>query len=114
VPKPFRVATEAKEMEKTHNAFSSENEAKGMVVHLGVEGSNSNGHGEEIDKEGNMKKIIEGLKKDAQTHRVDRRKLRKVQEKQGEFNINMLKSLERIEKNLDNESDEQNRDSPEF
>jgi hypothetical protein len=105
VPKPFRVATEGKEMGKAHNASSSENEAKGMVVHLGVEGSNSNGHGEEIDKEGNMKNIIEGLQKDAQTRRADSRKLRKVQEKQGEFNIKMLKSLERIEKKLDKESD---------
>jgi hypothetical protein len=65
VPKLFRVATEGKEMGKAQNASSSNNEAKGMVVHLGVEGSNSNGHGEEIDKEGNMKKIIEGLQKDA-------------------------------------------------
>jgi hypothetical protein len=51
----------ANEMEKAHNASSLENEAKGMDVHLGVEGSNSNGHGEEIDKEGNMMKIIERL-----------------------------------------------------
>ena len=65
---PFRVATECKEMEETQNASSSENEAKGMDVHLGVEGSNSNGHGEEIDKEGNMMKIIDRLQKDAQTH----------------------------------------------
>jgi hypothetical protein len=50
------------------NASGSENEAKGMDVHLGVEGSNSNGHGEEIDKEGNMMKIIERLQKDTQTH----------------------------------------------
>ena len=48
-------------MEGAHNAFSSENEARGMDVHLGVDGSNSNGHGEEIDKEGNMMKIIERL-----------------------------------------------------
>jgi hypothetical protein len=32
-----------------------------MDVHLGVEGLNSNGHGEEIDKEGHMMKIIEIL-----------------------------------------------------
>jgi hypothetical protein len=67
-----------------------------MDVHLGVEGSNSNGHGEEIDKEGNMRKIIEGLKKYAQTRRADSKKLRKAQEKQGEFNIRLLKSLEGI------------------
>jgi hypothetical protein len=36
-----------------------------MDVHLGVEGSNSNGHGEEMDKEGHMMKIIERLQKDA-------------------------------------------------
>jgi hypothetical protein len=51
---------------KGHSS-SSEDEAKGMDVHLGVEGSNSNGHGEEIDKEGNIRKIIEGLQKYAQT-----------------------------------------------
>jgi hypothetical protein len=34
-----------------------------MDVHLGVEGSNSNGHGEEIDKEGHMMKIIERFRK---------------------------------------------------
>jgi hypothetical protein len=34
-----------------------------MDVHLGFEGSNSNGHGEEIYKEGNMMKIIEILLK---------------------------------------------------
>ena len=70
----------AKEMERAHTASSSEDKAKGMDVHLGVEGSNSNGHGEEIDKEGNMKKIIEGLQKDAQTRRADSRKLKKNKE----------------------------------
>jgi hypothetical protein len=67
-----------------------------MDVCLGVKGSNSNGHGEEIDKEGNMMKIIEKLQKDAQTHRTDRRKLKKTQDKQGELNLKLMKSLERI------------------
>ena len=58
-------------MQKKQNASSSENEAKGLDAHLRFEGSNSNGHGEEIDKEGHMMKIIERLQKDAQTHRVD-------------------------------------------
>jgi hypothetical protein len=48
-------------IEEAQNDFSSENEAKGMDVHLGVEGLNSNVHGEEIDKEGDMMKIIEIL-----------------------------------------------------
>jgi hypothetical protein len=38
------------EMEETQNASSLKNEAKGMDVHLGVEGLNCNGHGEKIDK----------------------------------------------------------------
>jgi hypothetical protein len=45
------------------------------------------------------------LKKYAQNRRVDSRKLKKAQEKQGEFNVNFLKSLERIEKKLDKESE---------
>jgi hypothetical protein len=49
-----------------------------------------------------MMKIIERLQKDAQTHRSDSKKL---MEKQGEFNIKLLKSLERIEKKLEKESD---------
>jgi hypothetical protein len=55
-------------MEREWIASRSEDVAKGMYVHLGVEGSNSNGHGEEIDKGGNMMKIVEKLQKDAQTH----------------------------------------------
>jgi hypothetical protein len=67
-------------MEETHNASSSENAAKGMDVHFGVEGSNSNGHGEEIDKEEHMMKIIERLQKDDQTHREESRKIMKAKE----------------------------------
>jgi hypothetical protein len=43
-------------MEESQNDFNLENEAKGMDVHFGFEGSKSNGNGEEIDKEGNMMK----------------------------------------------------------
>jgi hypothetical protein len=57
-----------KEIERVHTPSSYEDEAKRMDFHLGVEGLNSNGHGEEIDKEGKIRKIIEGLQKYAQTH----------------------------------------------
>jgi hypothetical protein len=99
-----RISAEYREMKEEHNASSSENEVKGMNVHLGVEGSKSNGHGEEIDKEGCMMKITERLQKDAQTHRVDNKKLMKARDQQGEFNIKLMQSLERIERKLD-ESD---------
>jgi hypothetical protein len=48
-------------MGKAQGAYSSENEVRGMDVHLGVEGSNSNRHGEEIDKYVGMMKIIAKL-----------------------------------------------------
>jgi hypothetical protein len=92
-------------MEDSQNASISENEARGLDVHLGVEGSNSNGHGDEIDKEGNMMKIIQGLQKDVQTHQADKRNLMKVGDQQGEFNLKLMWSLKMIERKLDKESD---------
>jgi hypothetical protein len=92
-------------MEEAHNTSNSENEAQGMDVHLGVEGTNSNGHVKEIDKEGNMMKIIEILQKDVQTHRADNRKLMKARDQQGEFSLKLMRSLEMIERKLDKESD---------
>jgi hypothetical protein len=53
-------------MEEVWIASSPENERKGMDGNLGVEGSNSNGHIREWDKEGHVMKIIERLQEDAQ------------------------------------------------
>jgi hypothetical protein len=105
VPEPIRISMECREMEEVLIASNSENEREGRDVNLGVEGSNSNGHGRELDKEGHMMKIIERLQKDAQAHRADSRKLMRVRDRQGQFNLRMLKSLERIEKKLEKESD---------
>jgi hypothetical protein len=98
-------------MEEVQIASNSENEREGRKVNLGFEGSNSNGQGKEMDKEGHMMKIIEILQKDAQAHRADSRKLMKVRDRQGEFNLRMLKSLERIEKKLEKESDSRKTES---
>ena len=38
---------------------------EGKDVNMGVEGSNSNGHGKKKDKEGHIMKIIEGLQREA-------------------------------------------------
>jgi hypothetical protein len=92
-------------MEEVMIASNLENEREGRDVNLRVEGSNSNGHRRELDKEGHMMKIIERLQKDAQAHRADSRKLMRVRDRQGQFNLRMLKSLERIEKKLEKESD---------
>ena len=48
-------------MEEVQSASISEDEREGKDVNLGVEGTNSNGNGKEIDKEGFMMKLIEKL-----------------------------------------------------
>jgi hypothetical protein len=93
------------ELKEVQNASKTEDERVGRNVNLGVEGTNSNGHGKEMDKEEHMMKLIERLQKYAQDHLADSRNLMKIRDWQGEFNLKMLKSLERIEKKLEKESD---------
>jgi hypothetical protein len=54
-------STSSIEMEEVWIASISESEREGRDVNLGVEGSKSNGHGRELDKEGHMMKLIEIL-----------------------------------------------------
>ena len=42
-----------------------------MNVHLDIEGTNSNGHGEERDENLNMVGTIKNLQKDVQSHKAD-------------------------------------------
>ena len=58
-----------------------EDEQEGKDVNLGVEGSNSNGHGKEKGKEEHMMQLIERLQKYAQAHLADSRKLMKVKDR---------------------------------
>jgi hypothetical protein len=58
-----------------------------------------------MDKDGHMMKLIERLQKDAQARWADSRKLMRIRDQQGEFNLKMLKSLERIERKLEKGSD---------
>jgi hypothetical protein len=82
-----------------------EDDQEGKDVNQGVEGSHSNGHGKEMDKEGRMMKIIEGLQREAKEHRADRRKLMKVRDRQEKLNLRFMQSLERIEKKLEKGKD---------
>ena len=78
-----------------------EDDQEGKDVNQGVEGSHSNGHRKEMDKERHMMKIIEGLQREAKERQVDSRKLMKVKDWQGKLNSRLLQSLERIEKKLE-------------
>jgi hypothetical protein len=53
------------EMEEALIASNSENAREGRDVNLGVEGSNSNRHGRELDEEGHVMKILERFQKEA-------------------------------------------------
>jgi hypothetical protein len=46
-------------MEEVQITSETEDKREGKDVNLGVEGTNSNGHRKEIDKEGRMMKLIE-------------------------------------------------------
>jgi hypothetical protein len=49
------------EWEKVMIASKIGDEREGKDVNMGVEGSNSNGHGKEMDKEEHMMQLIERL-----------------------------------------------------
>jgi hypothetical protein len=61
------------EREKVQIASETEDERVGRDVNPGVEGTNSNGHRKEMDKEEHMMQLIERLQKDAQARLADSR-----------------------------------------
>jgi hypothetical protein len=75
-----------------------------MDVNLGIEGTKSNGHGEGRDENMNMVKIIKNLQKDVQRHKDDNERLMRAKEKQEDFNMKLMQSLNTIENKLDKES----------
>jgi hypothetical protein len=48
-------------MEEAQGTYSQEDDIRGMDVHLGIEGTNSNGHGGEKDENMNMEETIKKL-----------------------------------------------------
>jgi hypothetical protein len=75
-----------------------------MDVHLSIERTNSNGHGEESNEKMNMVETIKKLQKDVQIHKDDNERLMRAKEQQDNFNMKLLQSLNKIEKKLDKES----------
>jgi hypothetical protein len=67
-------------MEDGDGAYNQEDEIIGMDAHLGIEGTNSNGHGEGKDENMNMVEIIRNLQKDVQSHKDDIERLMKSRE----------------------------------
>jgi hypothetical protein len=71
---------------------------------LGIEGTNSNGHGEGRDENMNMVETIKKLQKDVQIHIYDNERIMRAKEQQDDFNMKLMKILNRIENKLDKES----------
>jgi hypothetical protein len=51
-----------------------------MDVHLGMEGTNYNGHGEERNEDMNMAETIKNFQKDFQIHKYDNERIMKSKE----------------------------------
>ena len=51
-------------MEEAQGTYIQQDEIRGMDVHLGIEGTNSNGHGDERNENMKMAETIKNLQKD--------------------------------------------------
>jgi hypothetical protein len=76
-----------------------------MYEKIGDEGTYSNGYGEGKEESMNFVKTIRSLQKDIQSYKVDNDRIMKSKEEQDGFNIKLLQSLDRVEKNMDKEID---------
>jgi hypothetical protein len=92
-------------MEYAQGAYNHEYEIRGMYVNIGNEGTNSNGHGEGKEESMNLVETIKILQKDVQSYKDDNERLMKSKEQQEGFNINLMQSLDIIEKKMDKEND---------
>ena len=70
-----QINAESIGMEEAQENYSQPNESRGMDVHLGIKGTNSNGHGEERNEKMNMAETIKNLQKDVQSHKDDNERL---------------------------------------
>jgi hypothetical protein len=57
----FNINIDSIGMEEAHGNYSQEDDIRGMDVHLGIEGTNSNGHGKGRDENMNIVETIKNL-----------------------------------------------------
>ena len=75
-----QISADSIGMEEAQGNYSQQDESRGMDVHLGIEGTNSNGHEEEMNENMNMEKTIKNLQKDVQSHKADNERLMRAKE----------------------------------
>jgi hypothetical protein len=76
-----------------------------MDVHMGNEGTNSNGHGEGNEEILNLVEIVKILQNDVQSYKDDNEILMKSKKQQDNFNLMLTQILDIIEKKMDKEND---------
>ena len=67
-------------MEDTQGASIQEDEIRGMDVHMGNEGTNSNGHGEGKEESMNLVETIKNMQKNVQSYKDDNERIMKSKE----------------------------------
>jgi hypothetical protein len=65
-------------MEDTQVIYIQEDEIRGMNVQLGMEGTNSNGHGGGKEEDINLAETIRKLQTNVQSHKADNERLMKA------------------------------------
>jgi hypothetical protein len=77
-------------MENAQGNYIQEDDIRGMDVHLGIEGTNSNGHGEGRDENMNMVETIKNFQKYVQIYKDDNERLMRAKEQQQDFNMKLM------------------------
>jgi hypothetical protein len=67
-------------MEEGQGTYIQKDEIRGMNIHLGIEGTNSNGHEDERNDNMNMVETIKNLQKDVQSHKDDNERIMRAKE----------------------------------
>jgi hypothetical protein len=77
-------------MEYVQEILNHEEEIKGMYVHMGNEGTHSNGHGEGKEEIMNLVETIKSFQRDFLSHKIDNERLMKAKELQEDLNIKLM------------------------
>jgi hypothetical protein len=67
-------------MEDAQGVYIQEDDIRGMDVHMGIEGTNSNVNGEGRDENMNLIETIKNLQKDVQSHKDDNERLMRAKD----------------------------------
>jgi hypothetical protein len=84
------INIDSKGMEEAQGTYIQEDEIIGMDVHLDIEGTYSNGHGEGRDENMNMIETTKNLQKDFQSHKDDNERLMRAKDQQEDFNMKLM------------------------